>query len=473
MSFLKTLGEPWAVEQAKFQEIIAFYNRRTLGQETEWAKLDAKGFGTKDNPQEFGYRVINGTAIIPLQGVLAKKMNLMTQFSGGTSTQIVGQQFMEAMNSKEVRSILFDIDSPGGVVDGTQDLANQIYQGREKGKPIVAFVDGLMASAALWIGAAADRVIMSGETAQAGSIGVMTVHTDISRALEQRGIKETQIVSSKYKNMPSDIEPLSQEGRAYLQDRVNKIHQIFVKDVARFRGKDNQEFSERAANGDVFLGQEAIALGLADEMGTFNDTLADMKSVGFNRRKTFMSFSSDQHTHALTQFTDEQLKDVKAKAFAEGQEAGIKKAREEAQAELTKVQTDMSKAKDIGANEERARIQAIEEQAKGFPGHEDLIAKLKFDGKTTGDQAAVQILAAERNLKTKYRENLEGDAPPVVPQVTDQGKPSTGSQSPKDRDAVLKAYMNEDTAGGTESEKYGRALVRLQRENPELLKASR
>ena len=153
-----------------------------------------------------------GVAIIALDGVLAKRMNLLQRISGGSSTQLIERDIKSALADPAVRGILLVIDSPGGTVDGTQELAALVREGAEQ-KPIVAWSDGLVGSAAYWIASAAPQLFISGDVVQAGSIGVVATHVDISKAEEQRGIKTTEIVAGRYKRIASQHAPLSVEGR--------------------------------------------------------------------------------------------------------------------------------------------------------------------------------------------------------------------------------------------------------------------
>ena len=267
MSFLKTLTDPWAIDPAKYTELIEFYNRRVLHGKDSLEAYLAQGGVVRPAVEPF--QVNKGVAIISMEGVLAKKMNLLTQISGGTSMQQVGQAVQTAADSPDIRAIVLNVDSPGGTVDGTQDLATVIAQVRRSGKPITAFTGGMMASAALWIGAAAGRIVIGGDTTAVGSIGVIATHTDLSKRDEAQGIKTTEIVSSRFKNVPSAHEPLSEEGRDLLQQTVNHLHRVFVRDLASFRGVEAEELNERAGTGQVFLGKQAIEVGLADEMQSF------------------------------------------------------------------------------------------------------------------------------------------------------------------------------------------------------------
>jgi signal peptide peptidase SppA len=266
MNVIEILNAPWAIIPEKLSEIQEIYRVRMERIEIDLAAIEAQIGKPLDNKRK-PYSVDGGTAIIPVEGVIAKKMNLFTKVSGGVSTEILGDDFAAAMNDPEVHSILLAIDSPGGQVDGTQALADQVFAARGI-KPIVAVGDGMMASAAYWVGSAADEVYTSGDTTAVGSIGVVAKHTDYSQREHAEGIKVTEITAGKYKRLASEHEPLSKEGRQSIQEQVDHLYSVFVDNVARHRGVDSQTVANSMADGRIFLGKHAVHAGLVDGVST-------------------------------------------------------------------------------------------------------------------------------------------------------------------------------------------------------------
>jgi ClpP class serine protease len=133
-------------------------------------------------------------------------MNLMSQVSGGTSTELFARDVKAALNDPAVQSIVLLVDSPGGAVGGTMAAAAAVMTGRGV-KPIAAYSDGTMASAAYWVGSAADRVYVSSGVDQVGSIGVVASHVDVSQREQALGIKTTEIVAGSYKRIASSPNP--------------------------------------------------------------------------------------------------------------------------------------------------------------------------------------------------------------------------------------------------------------------------
>ncbi|MHB8109772.1 MAG: signal peptide peptidase SppA [Syntrophorhabdaceae bacterium] len=286
MKPIDILTSEWAIMPAKLAEIQAIYTTHLKGPKIDQSIIDRieADMGRPLNNEQKPYQVIDNVALIEINGVIAKRMNLFSKISGGVSTQLLKRDFEQAFADPEVTGIILIVDSPGGTVDGTEDLANAVYAARQTGtKPIISFVDGLMASAAYWIGSAADRIYMSGVTAQVGSIGVVASHTDISKYEERQGIKTTEIYAGKYKRIASEYEPLSKEGRAYIQDRVDSYYSIFVNTVAKARPEKCQIPAEGGipwAEGKVFIGQQAIDNGLADGISTLESLISRLSTGG-------------------------------------------------------------------------------------------------------------------------------------------------------------------------------------------------
>jgi signal peptide peptidase SppA len=162
-----------------------------------------------------------------------------------------------AESRDDVKAVLLDIDSPGGMVTGTPELADQI---EACDKPVFAWSDGLMASAAYWLGVSADQVYTS-STAEVGSIGVYLPWRDSSKMMEDRGIKTEVFRAGKFKGMGYPGTSLNDEQRALLQAEVDDIYDLFASHVQRNRlGRVNKETMQ----GQTFRGKNAIKHSLID-----------------------------------------------------------------------------------------------------------------------------------------------------------------------------------------------------------------
>lgn len=414
MRIIDIINGAWAITPEMYLEIQRIYIARMMGpkldKEELIAAIEAKT-GHPFKPSTYGSRIQDGVAVLNVEGVLARRMNMMMYLSGGTSMEMVQKDLASAMNDPAVKGVILDIDSPGGTVAGTEELANAIY-GMRGTKPIVAYTGSTMASAAYWVGASTDAVYISGNTPLVGSIGVVGSHVDVSRREEQMGIKTTEISAGKYKRIASAYAPLSEEGRAVLQESVDSAYTAFVDAIAQFRGTTTDDVLARMADGRVFRGKQAIDAGLVDGVSTLDDLIqkisdGSIKTMMPSRKTTMSVTAGDAAAASETEETVMTLAELKEKypdlclALIDEGEANMNAA--------------VADAKVEGAVAERQRILAVE--AQSVPGHEALIATLKADGKTTGPEAAVQVLAAEKAVRQTTLAAIEGCTGVVIPSI--------------------------------------------------------
>lgn len=202
-----------------------------------------------------------GVAVIELYGAMTPRCGWLT-----LGYDAVLDAIRQAEADPAVSAILLDIDSPGGTVAGCQEVADAIAA---CSKPVAAYTGSLMASAAYWLGSATGRVYAT-ETAELGSIGVVMTHTDASKALEEAGLAVTVIASGELKAAGNPFGPLSEEERAYFQAQCDSICAVFKGAVAQAMGLDLEAASEWA-EGRVFLGADAVKLGLASAVVSGRD----------------------------------------------------------------------------------------------------------------------------------------------------------------------------------------------------------
>lgn len=275
-SIIDIVCGPWAIMPDRLIEIQGIYATHLRGEKISIPDVEAKLGRKLDNRYE-SFQVQDGVAIIPLQGAIAKKMNLFSQISGGASAELVKRDIEQALADPKIKGIILDVDSPGGTVDGTAEVADFIYNSRGS-KPILAYSDGMIASAAYWIASACDSIHISSDTNTIGSIGVVAAHRDYSKAEERMGVKTTEITAGKYKRIASQHEPLSDEGRADIQAKLDYLYTAFVNDVARNRGTSVETVLSDMADGRVFIGKQNIENGLVDGVATLDDLIDTITS---------------------------------------------------------------------------------------------------------------------------------------------------------------------------------------------------
>ncbi len=251
MTVLDVLNAPWAILPNRLEEIQAIYAARSRGEELDIAAIEARIGRPLGADRQQGYEVRNGAALIPLHGVLAQRMNLMTNMSGGTSTELFARDVQTAAADPTVKAIILLADTPGGTVAGTQAAAAAVSAVRGV-KPIATIVQDLMASAGVWIGSAADMVVLASGTAQVGSIGVVATHVDVSQREQAMGVKTTEIVAGKFKRAASQYGPLTETGQKVIQDQVNYLYSLFVNDFANYRGASVDRVLSDMADGRMF-----------------------------------------------------------------------------------------------------------------------------------------------------------------------------------------------------------------------------
>ncbi len=428
MRIVDVLNAPWAILPDKLLEIREVYLTHLRGEKVDIDTIEAR-LGQALNNQPKGFEVIDGVAVLAVDGIIAKRMNLFTRISGGTSTQLLEHNFLQALGDPAVHSIILRIDSAGGQVDGTFELARTIREARGR-KPVVALGDSMMASAAYWIGSAADRVFITGETTTVGSIGVVATHTDVSRAEEMRGIKTTEITAGRFKRIDSSHSPLSDEARAVIQEHVDHVYSVFVENVAEHRGVDVETVLEKMADGRLFMGSKAIDAGLVDGVSTLGALIEKLSQEWEASGKTG-AVAPDPKRNGGTM--SEETKTLLAHEVEALEQAAFKRGKAEGLAE--------------GATAERSRIREVEAQL--LPGHEALIAELKFDGKTTGAEAAVRVLGAERDKKAKVLIDLKADAPDPVPaSEAPDGEAAKAEPDPNEVAEKAQVYQAEQKKAG-------------------------
>lgn len=211
-------------------------------------------------------------AVIPVRGMITHRRSLMELFGMSTSTETLSRQVAEAGRDEGVKAIVLDINSPGGTVPGVDQLAEQILALRSE-KTIVAQVNGMAASAAYWIASAAEE-IAAPEGSYTGSIGVLSMHIDMSQMAENEGVKVSLISSTPDKIEESPWQPLSEEARAHLQSRVDYFDRLFVESVAKGRGTTAAKIRGLEGRARVYPGGRAKELGLVDKLRGMTETLA-------------------------------------------------------------------------------------------------------------------------------------------------------------------------------------------------------
>lgn len=226
--------------------------------------------GIQEAKQQLDIR--NGAAVIRVYDFLSYREDMWAWFFGGTSYEDIRVQFQAALADPTVKTIVFDINSPGGEVAGLFELVDEIYQARGQ-KPIYAVFneDGL--SAAFAIASAADKRYIS-RTGSAGSVGVVAMHIDQSGWDQKMGIVYTPVFAGAHKIDYSSHAPLSPEVIISLQADINAVYGIFVNTVARNLGITAS--AVMATEAAIYQGKSAVDIGFADSVMSWNQFMAKL-----------------------------------------------------------------------------------------------------------------------------------------------------------------------------------------------------
>ena len=210
--------------------------------------------------------VVDGVGIVPVVGVIGKGLSPLEKMMGAVDVNDVSAAIDAFAANPEVEKVALQISSPGGTVTGVEELANKV---RNLSKPTLAYTDSEMASAAYWIGSAADRVVAS-PSSTVGSIGVYMAIPDYSEAAKMQGIKMVVIKSGKFKGAGIEGTSLDEDQMGNLQASVDTIHAEFKQAVNMKRKMVKAE----AMEGQTFSGKQAAAQGLVTGLAdSFNDAL--------------------------------------------------------------------------------------------------------------------------------------------------------------------------------------------------------
>ncbi|MDC7784775.1 S49 family peptidase [Rhodoplanes sp. TEM] len=345
----------------------------------------AAGSYSDDAPR---YAVVDDVAVIPINGALISRGD----YIGGsyyTSYGAITREVRRATADTSIRAIVTAISSPGGTVEGILGAAGAIREARLAGMPVVAHVRGMAASAGYWLAAQSDEIVLNDDLALVGSIGVYTMHMDVSKLLTDIGINVSLISSGRHKVDGHPFAPLPADVRERIQMEVDDLRLMFAREVAAGRPKLTAELAlstearvYRALNprtGD----REAITNKLADRVDSLDAVIGKLPRAS---RRAFSGGLRMENQNGTPAATTPSTTDQIAAAREEGRKAGV------------------SEGIKVGIDTERARISAIIGHAEA-EGREQLARTFAFDTDMTVDKVAALLKSAPK-----------ADAKPAVPE---------------------------------------------------------
>lgn len=327
--------------------------------------LDAYGYSPSQIDKPFAFA--DGVAIIPVHGTLINRFGSSWGFVTGYN--FIRTQLNAAVADPDVDMIVLDMNSYGGEAAGCFELSDDIYAARQD-KPILAVIDANCYSACYALASAASKIAIT-PSGGAGSIGVVAMHMNFEKMLEEVGVEITFIYSGSHKVDGNPYQALPADVKEHIQQGVDQSREKFVATVARNRSLDAQVVNDTEAQ--IYRAEDALALGLIDAIEP------PSQAVG-----AFFSELSGSDQPEENDMTDNAQKpggvtDNAATQQVATQQAAITTARQEGAAE--------------GATAERARTKAIltcdQAQGKG-----KLANELAFNTNLPVEQAQALLAAA-------------------------------------------------------------------------------
>lgn len=435
MHKLLHVAKHWAIEPEALKSLAS--------------NMEAFSF-SKDTPLKNtrSVSIRDGTAIVSVKGPITAQDNLFSFFFGGTPLDVFVKDFQKALYDDDVKAILLDVDSPGGVAIGPCEVADMIYNARSK-KPIWAYIGRLGCSAAYWLASAADKVIAN-RSAVVGSIGVVTA-IPVQEKPDSEGYRTVEIVSSNAVNKRPD--PRTPDGMAEIRRELDSLEAEFIGAVSKYRNVSPDTVRRDFGRGGVVVGSEAQTSMMVDALGTFEEVMGELAELNFNPNQGEINMTKANENLPANAVLKEQITaDLIKKEFPAIHEAFKQEGFKEGQ-DKGAVEAKALGVKE-GAEAERGRLNAIEEAS--LPGHEDLVAKAKSDPEMTAEKLALQIVAAEKArgsdfLKAaKAAEDKLPEIKPSVAKTADENKVDPNApvedraKAEWDKDPKLRAEFGDD-----------------------------
>lgn len=271
------LSAPWAMEPGAMQTYAAMLMRAYARKAGVVAYEDgetaaepvAKASGS-------GRRAAPAIALVNVFGTIMQRAADFGPCEGGTGCDDIGAAIDAAMADETVGQILMRFSSPGGSVFGVQELGDKIRAARAT-KPIIGIADSMAGSAAYWLLAQCSEVYVT-PAGMVGSIGVYTAHEDVSKAMDEAGVKMSFVSAGKYKVEGNPFEPLGEEARAEMQGRVDTYYKAFTGAVSKGRGVPVEQVRSGMGEGRMLLADAAQAAGMVDGVMTFDQLVKKMST---------------------------------------------------------------------------------------------------------------------------------------------------------------------------------------------------
>lgn len=391
------------------------------------------GFGETASDKPFVYS--NGRALIPIHGILINRFSWSWGFVTGYN--FIRNQLAAAMADDDVSTIVFDVNSYGGTVAGCQETADMLFSARadEGGKTSIAVVDANCHSAAYYLASQCDHIAVT-STGSVGSVGVVMMHADVSKLLDDIGVKITFIHAGAHKVDGNMYEPLSDDVKAELQAEIDAMYDTFVSYVANGRGLDEEDIRNTEARS--YGSADALELGLVDAVQNPSGAVEAY-------------FDALDAQPEAEDTSDEQENAVLVKTAAvKGQTAPAATAEAAEVTSAAEIQAAATAAAAEARTAERARVKGIQGHAEAT-GREALAAHLAMNTDLDVETAGGILAASPKSAPVAAAEAAEeetnhfqkamdkGRQPNVGASAESEGESGDDTVSPAKRILALQA----------------------------------
>jgi len=381
-----------------------------------------------------GYYLDGGVAIINMIGTMVNRAGFMQAMSGVVGYTSLSRRFKRAMNDPQVKAIFINGDTPGGGVSGAFDFSDLIFSARGV-KPVYTLASDCLCSAGILIGSSAEKVYTT-QTGQIGSIGVVMKHVDVSQQNAEAGINPTYIYAGDRKVDGNPDAPLSAQVLAMFQAEVQQLYGMFTAAMVRNTHLTEQEIIDTQAA--VYLGADAVDIGLAEAVTTGDQLLEDMKSQ-YGTGRPYSTSTTTLEKQAMSE------KEEKPNASAEDQ--GGTNTNADIVNETETVETDKGKRAVSGSDQTAAankRFAAIME-SDAAKGREKAAVRLA----TGTDMSAADVIATLEDLPVSAKDASKLDA--AMEQVGKTGVTAEGGHGDTEMSDAQKILGDFNSARGKRS----------------------
>src|SRR3989344_5419334 len=233
----------------------------------------------------------NEIAVIPIEGVLSSFQPSFPTMQTKDSQDIINS-LEKASKNKNIKAIILEINSPGGTVIASKEVAEYV---ESIDKPVVSVIREVGASGAYWI-ASSSNLIISDELSITGSVGVISSYLQFSELMKEYGITYERLVAGRHKDLGTPFKELTPEERKILQNKLDIIHKAFLDDVMKRRKITN---IDKVSTGEFFLGLEAKDLGLIDKFGNKQTAIEEAKILANVKNPRIVEFKEKSSLFSL------------------------------------------------------------------------------------------------------------------------------------------------------------------------------